>query len=795
MVDDFRFPYDDWSNAVPRVVAMMEASLQDLAVGTWWKSVVDVTQSVKVKVCSETSDLTLMGVDAMWQDYEDVPMDIFDTFTAIFEMAFHGMGGGAARMKELEDQPMHCCLFHNNSVYFTLASIKVFNIQSKKMRHVERKLPPIVARYYLLFRSLVQSWSILFEEDPSSFLIPSRINRSKSLGPSYVIKDLFGLESTPDMTQVRQFWASVSNCITGKKKAPTTDLTSSDQAAEKLGHSSSTHAARYSSEEIGSEEQLYNKYHFGIGDTSHRILQDQEFLSKRILQETLTVRFPSLANNNNGPVEYLSKGQQEVVEYLHGAPTTGNLQHCLGLLAAGDGKSEMYLLPTLARAYCHHRSKTIVYVGPYGFLTGYQAANALSAFEKSGYKDRISVLVFTGSDIKDGVLPIELSDKNDLPSLLFLNLDAMSNLFKYFREQLKSWVDRLEMIVVDEIHTIYSEMDFRNKYSVYSRLSSLGVPIVGLSGSVPLFAVSRLAKRLCLSVQDDLSDLKIVHGGDVVGTFPKGFKIQVSITDNCIEEVALFVHKRLGQGTATTETATATTTGVTEAIHVFVSRKNDGTALERLFAVQYPNNCRFVSADNSKDEINQVAAEWGRSVFSILISTSIALVGNENPKCRHLACAGYLFDVMSMVQFFGRLRPYMRSPTGQVFLCVPNKLPARRQVDDESRWTTLLNEQLMGVEDHSQYVASMTSKGLQDWLIDAANGTSGCSLKKLSGIMGKKRHDNCGVCKSCRSSPLVVVQVEAQNRLATITSNGTACERVLNRLNVVWLVVRKTVPG
>ena len=268
----------------------------------------------------------------------------------------------------------------------------------------------------------------------------------------------------------------------------------------------------------------------------------------------------------------------------------------------------------------------------------------------------------------------------------------------------------------------------------------------------------------------------------MVGTFPKGFKIQVSITDNCIEEVALFVHKRLGQGTATTETATATTTGVTEAIHVFVSRKNDGIALERLFAVQYPNNCRFVSADNSKDEINQVAAEWGRSVFSILISTSIALVGNENPKCRHLACAGYLFDVMSMVQFFGRLRPYMRSPTGQVFLCVPNKLPARRQVDDESRWTTLLNEQLMGVEDHSQFVASMTSKGLQDWLIDAANGTSGCSLKKLSGIMGKKRHDNCGVCKSCRSSPLVVVQVEAQNRLATITSNGTACERVLNRL-------------
>ena len=548
VVDEYRFPYDDWSNVVPRVVAMMEMVVQDLAIGTWWKCVVDMSQSVKVKTCSETSELTLMGVKAEWHDFEDVPMDIFDTFTAIMETAFHGMGGGAARMKELEDQPMHCCLFHNNSVYFTLSSIKVFNIRSKKSRHVERKLPPIVARYYLLFRSLVQSWSILFDEDPSSFLIPNRINRSKSLGPAFIIKDLFALESTPDMTQVRQFWASVSNCVSGKKKPPSMDLTASDQAAEKLGHSSATHASRYSSEEIGSEENGYNKYHLGIGDTSHLILQDQEFLSKWMLQETLRVQFPSMANtshnNGGGPVTYLSKGQQDVVEYLHGAPTTNSRTHCFGLLATGDGKSETYLLPTLARAYFHHCSKTIVHVSPYSFLGAYQYANALSAFEKSGLKDFISVLVFTGSDIKDGVLPIQLSNKVELPSLLFLNLDAMSNLFKYFPETLKSWAtDQLEMIVVDEIHTIYTEMDFRPKYSVYTRLSSLGVPIMGLSGSVPLFAISRLAKRLCLSVQDDLSDMKIVHGGDVVGTFPKGFKIQVSMNENCLEEVVLFVRR------------------------------------------------------------------------------------------------------------------------------------------------------------------------------------------------------------------------------------------------------------
>ena len=299
----------------------------------------------------------------------------------------------------------------------------------------------------------------------------------------------------------------------------------------------------------------------------------------------------------------------------------------------------------------------------------------------------------------------------------------------------------------------------------------LGVPIVGLSGSVPLFAVNRLAKRLCLSIRDDLSDMKIVHGGDVVGTFPKGFKIRVLINENCIEEVVLFVRKRLGSSDHKG--------GLTEALHVFVSSKKDGALLLQLLSSQYPNNCRFVSADNSKDEINQVAAEWGRSVFDILISTSIALVGNENPKCRHLACAGYLFDMMSMVQFFGRLRPYMRSPTGQIFLCVPTELPSRR---DTLRLTTLKNDRLMDAKDHSKFVDAMTSKGLQDWLIAASNGTSGCALKKLSSIMGKKRHEDCGACTSCRSSPIVAIQAVAQDRLTAISLEAKACGHVLGRL-------------
>jgi hypothetical protein len=67
------------------------------------------------------------------------------------------------------------------------------------------------------------------------------------------------------------------------------------------------------------------------------------------------------------------------------------------------------------------------------------------------------------------------------------------------------------------------------------------------------------------------------------------------------------------------------------------------------------------------------ASQWGEGKLDVLISTSIALVGNENPLCRFVACAGYLFDAMQVVQAFGRLRQYMRSSSGQILFVAPKE--------------------------------------------------------------------------------------------------------------------------
>ena len=64
VVEQHSFEYNRWSTIVPMTVAMMETAVQSLALGDWWKSVVDMTKSVTVLTCPKTADLTLLGVNA-----------------------------------------------------------------------------------------------------------------------------------------------------------------------------------------------------------------------------------------------------------------------------------------------------------------------------------------------------------------------------------------------------------------------------------------------------------------------------------------------------------------------------------------------------------------------------------------------------------------------------------------------------------------------------------------------------------------------------------------------------------
>jgi hypothetical protein len=95
----------------------------------------------------------------------------------------------------------------------------------------------------------------------------------------------------------------------------------------------------------------------------------------------------------------------------------------------------------------------------------------------------------------------------------------------------------------------------------------------------------------------------VINGGDIVGTFPKGFVLQIVVEPTYLIKVAKFVITKLG----------VQPIGSKEAVHVFVADKSEGN---RLFSIMRKRfDCRFVSADTSPEEINQVSSDWSMSKF------------------------------------------------------------------------------------------------------------------------------------------------------------------------------------
>ncbi|KAI2489103.1 hypothetical protein MHU86_25492 [Fragilaria crotonensis] len=301
-----------------------------------------------------------------------------------------------------------------------------------------------------------------------------------------------------------------------------------------MGHSTFTHASTYSSERVGSEEAHFNAYHFALGDTSYGFSRCQNILSLANLRSAMQLRYPTSSTPEGH--NYLSLQQKELVEFGYGMTFT-KPQHCVALLAPGEGKSECYIIPTIAQGLANQSTKTIIHVSPYRFLAEYQFATCSAAFKKLGLDSNMRV--FTGQDITSDVF--------------------------------KSWLDVVDKIVIDEAHTILSETCFRDKYKVYSKLPSLGIPIVMLSGSMPTFAVSKFTKQLGLSNADDMSDVKVILGNHVVGKFPSGFKIKVAVSSLYVNLAARFVQKKMDSGGGLS--------GPRCAAHVVVAEKKDGRTL------------------------------------------------------------------------------------------------------------------------------------------------------------------------------------------------------------------------
>ena len=166
-----------------------------------------------------------------------------------------------------------------------------------------------------------------------------------------------------------------------------------------------------------------------------------------------------------------------------------------------------------------------------------------------------------------------------------------------------------------------------------------------------------------------------------------------------------------------------------------------------LDAVNISNEYIYSGSENQ----TRVASEWNTDKLQVLISTTIGLVGNESTKTQLVCITGLLYNIPSIVQSIGRIRPKQRNDDSLVRVFVPHTVNARLHLDkvnSEHNFQQLCSTRIIAETNRSKYRKCMTVTSVYEWV----NCDLGCRFVSLAARMGYNQ-DICKVCDNCRKSP------------------------------------------
>ena len=743
-VDGFEIERHQWSRLIPKILSRCEELFSSLLVGDDWRIMVD--RQIVLCVAADFS-FTIPSQDGsgcLPTLQLKLPTDfaLLDQLCSVLEVAFHGLGLGSLRYIELERMEVSRCLWHRSTVYYDIFSEKKYSTNTKSGKPVEHKLPHSIARVYLLYRYLVNP----IEEFSLALAVPRR--RASNHSMRHAVAEIFCFSEVPDAVQVRHFWTSILNYL-----FPSGDLSGALYAekdvAESSGHASRTHQVKYSSHLPGGKEYLYRTLHYALGEqpagggvNSNLHVRPADLLS------ALRLFF--------GPgASYTSIHQQELVEFA-ASSTTG---HGHADLPCGSGKSMAWTLPVAARLLSGRRAsgKCTIVVMPYKFLSAFQTDAATQFLERAAdvWIVTLNAAAFHGASVPDELLVDPI-----IPDLLFLTIDALAA----FNERHKSCLARLcrngliHRFIIDEIHTLLTE-DFRSAYQTLRELPSFGIPILTMSGSLPHEFRSTLLRYIGMNndtvASPGTGEATIIGGGDVLGDFPADFTfcccVQSSPRQTSFRSACATLEQNPSHG-----------------VHIMVTSKSDAMFIASELSKLSIGN-RLLTSDVDLEQQESIARDWRKSCFSVLVSTSIAIVGNENPECRHLVLNGYLFNTMNMVQAINRLRPKQRPGGASIKIFLPNHpevyLDALWQ-RDRLRFDALAERGLVP-NDADLWKKFGSTEGLHQWLIR----DDGCWVSNLRQKYGTPQSP-CNMCDRCKGT--AVRMVAEANSLLVCQRNSTA---------------------
>ena len=691
-VDGFEFKQSQWSTVIPTVTAVCRELLGKLFEGDSWSHFLDTTNPIAVGrrptgkqagrfvFCLQKDGFRAQSFDLKPKDSPERKLHLHRLASHV-ELTFHGFGGGSTRQEELKGLTPFNVNFHRGTFYCETESLKRCTFKSKPSgKKTEHKLPRASTRVYLLCQ--------LLSED-NSLLLPTWPNRQHFMTDA--VAEACDFSERPDATQVRHMWTSVSNYVFPDGVNPM--ITATEEAAEQSGHAAATHAGKCSSKLVGGMERLYRMHHTALGgvDTSNHA---NSKLTADDLSAALTVLF-----GRNG--KFTSPMQWDIV--LNSATVRDKHSH-FGL-PCGAGKSMAWILPIAAAAISGKKLGAMMVVVPHNFLVCHLEHSAKELLER---RFDVSIVSVTTADCSSRTLPEALAEDDHLPDLAFFGVDAIAALLNNHNASMLRWTDQsmIHKLFIDEIHTLFSEI-FRPACDYLPELATFGFPIATASATVAGHHVRAVSKYLNLTDGDRKceDDVDSFHDANLVGSFPPGFTIQCRQGSNFLQKTVERANAVLPQQQPKL------------ALHIICERKSYA---KDIFGVTHKkHSAELVTSENAKEESADISERWNQGAFRVLISTTCALVGNENSRCRHAFQVGCLFDLMNVIQAWGRLRPDQRTQTGSIEMFLPKRpefsLPKFKERDDQQRARLVAKGVLQTNEEIDTFDKVGTSQDLLEW--------------------------------------------------------------------------------
>jgi hypothetical protein len=705
------FPHSVWSKFIPRIVAVAMACFDEVFEDSQWKhfleksvNMIDWVQ-MEAFVIQDDNSRVRLGDIKVRGDVEPLTARLL----SIAELCFFGFGVGAVRHEEVIRLTLLSCQWHNSYVYFWSESFKRGSMKaSTTPKLVEHRLSLSISKVILLIRH-AQTASAYF--DPLK-LLPSHPDVSM-LG---LVQDIFDLDCMPQMLNVRHLFTSIGN-VTMPENNMLGDkgcFVSSAALTEKSGHTQLTGRLAYGTWLENNDECLYDRYHNSLGEV---IMEPPvvEFVpfSEEILKNALKELLGRKAN-------YRSVDQNRMIDIA----ANSVVRHAFVGLPCGHGKSLSWMVPTMASYLSGRHVGLRIVILPYKFLLGHIVHHATSLLGLLEEKLRVHFL--DSSQIDKESCPDVLTGK-DVPALIFLNLDGAALLIRFHLARLQALARQniLKRVYLDELQQLVVEYGFRSSYQCLRELGRIGIPIMCLSGSMPCEIAMYLMSYCGLTQSLENASVDIVNPTDPVGD---GFSFDVVVVNDVATAIIDFVlTTRVG------------------ACHVLCS----SLILVAAVTKELSKTLRVLSVTGNSSYQEQIrcSKSWLKGEYDVLVSTVVGLVGNENKFCKTIVVGGFLFNVSSLVQAIGRLRPTQRGAESKVQVF---RFPFRSvdRVDASEKSSTLFSEMVeagclneLNKELFSRIYAPI---GLQEVL----SMKEGCYLQGLSACFGFARLqcNRCGLC-------------------------------------------------